>query len=135
MTMFIHFFCLCPLSLTTKLTFIYVENGLLSCQRKMEIKGQSYHMPQSHMSYQPMILEGSYSGTSGLTIGHFRVLLCLCFKTSLCAKLSSACSFILMQIKVIFIRMVSHLDLLCNRGTRELGNGLFCYCTDLTTRM
>ena len=25
-------------------------------------------------------------------------------------KMSSACSFILMQIKVIFIRMVSHLD-------------------------
>ena len=29
-----------------------------------------------------------------------------------------------MQIKVIFIRMVSHLDSLWNRGTRELGNGL-----------
>ena len=34
----------------------------------MEIKGQSYPMPQSHMSYQPMILEGGYSGTSMLTI-------------------------------------------------------------------
>ena len=30
-----------------------------------------------------------------------------------------------MQIKVIFIRMVSHLDSLSNRGTRELGNGPF----------
>ena len=40
-------------------------------------------------------------------------------------KMSSACSFIFMQIKVIFIRMVSHLDSLWNRGTRELGNGLF----------
>ena len=39
-------------------------------------------------------------------------------------KMSSACSFIFMQIKVIFIRMVSHLDSLWNRGTRELGNGL-----------
>ena len=39
-------------------------------------------------------------------------------------KMSSACSFILMKIKVIFIRMVSHLDSLWNRGTRELGNGL-----------
>ena len=39
-------------------------------------------------------------------------------------KMSSACSFILMQIKVIFIRMVSHLDSLWNRGTRELGNSL-----------
>ena len=39
-------------------------------------------------------------------------------------KMSSACSFIFMQIKVIFIRMVSHLDSLCSRGTRELGNGL-----------
>ena len=38
--------------------------------------------------------------------------------------MSSACSFIFMQIKVIFITMVSHLDSLWNRGTRELGNGL-----------
>ena len=38
-------------------------------------------------------------------------------------KMSSACSLIFMQIKVIFIRMVSHLDSLWNRGTRELGNG------------
>ena len=38
--------------------------------------------------------------------------------------MSSACSFIFMQIRVIFIRMVSHLDSLWNRGTRELGNGL-----------
>ena len=37
-------------------------------------------------------------------------------------KMSSACSFIFMQIKIIFIRIVSHLDLLWNRGTRELGN-------------
>ena len=29
-----------------------------------------------------------------------------------------------MQIKVIFIRMVLHLDSLWNRGTRDLGNGL-----------
>ena len=40
-------------------------------------------------------------------------------------KMSSARSFIFMQIEVIFIRMVSHLDSLWNRGTRELGNGLF----------
>ena len=39
-------------------------------------------------------------------------------------KMSSSCSFILMQIKLIFIRMVSHLDSFWNRGTRELGNGL-----------
>ena len=39
-------------------------------------------------------------------------------------KMSSACSFIFMYIKVIFIRMVLHLDSLWNRGTRELGNGL-----------
>ena len=38
-------------------------------------------------------------------------------------KMSSACSFIFMQIKVIFI-MVSQLDSLWNRGTREVGNGL-----------
>ena len=44
-------------------------------------------------------------------------------------KMSSAYSFIFMQIKVIFIRMVSHLDSLWNRGTRELGNGLFRLCS------
>ena len=64
-----------------------------------------------------------------MPIGHFRVLLCLCFKTSLSAKpflwkwvlhpVSFSC-----KSKVIFIRMVSHLDSLWNRGTRELGNGL-----------
>ena len=44
--------------------------------------------------------------------------------------MSSACSFIFMQIKVIFIIMVSPLDSLWNRGTRELGNGLlFCVHT------
>ena len=32
-----------------------------------------------------------------------------------------------MQIKIIFIRMVLHLDSLWNRGTRELGNGLFLF--------
>ena len=63
-------------------------------------------------------------------IGHFRVLLCrllcLCQNESKCKtflmKMSPACSFISMQIKVIFIRMVSHLDSLWNRGTRELEN-------------
>ena len=40
---------------------------------------------------------------------------------------SYACSFILMQIKVIFIRMDLQLDSLWNRGTRELGNGLLFY--------
>ena len=42
-------------------------------------------------------------------------------------KMSSACSFIFMQIKVIFMRIyiiVSHLDSLSNRDSRELGNGL-----------
>ena len=34
--------------------------------------------------------------------------------------------FCIMQIKVIFIRMVLHLDSLSNRGTRELGNHLLC---------
>ena len=45
-------------------------------------------------------------------------------------KMSSACSFIFMQIKVVFIQMVSHLDSPCNRGTRELENGLFEYFLD-----
>ena len=38
--------------------------------------------------------------------------------------MSSAWRFIFTQIKVIFIRMVSHLDSLWSRGARELGNGL-----------
>ena len=40
-------------------------------------------------------------------------------------KMSSAWSFIFMQIKVILIRMVSHLDSLWIRGRRKLGSGLF----------
>ena len=40
-------------------------------------------------------------------------------------KMNSACSFMFTQIKVIFIRLISHLDSLWNRGRRELGNGLF----------
>ena len=65
-------------------------------------------------------------------IDHFRVLLCLCFENeSKCEtfhiKLRSVCSFIFVQIKVIFIRMFSLIDSLWNRGTRELGNGLFSY--------
>ena len=61
-------------------------------------------------------------------IGHFRVLFYLCFKTSLSAKpfiwkwVLQAISFSCKS--VIFIRMVSHLDSLWNRGTRELENGL-----------
>jgi len=39
-------------------------------------------------------------------------------------KMSSAYRFIFMQIKVIFISMVLHLDSFWNRGTRELRNGL-----------
>ena len=39
-------------------------------------------------------------------------------------KMGSARSFFFMQTKVIFIRMVSHLDSPWNRGTRELGKGL-----------
>ena len=36
-------------------------------------------------------------------------------------KMSSACSLLFMQIKVIFIRMVSHLDSFLNREAREAG--------------
>ena len=42
-------------------------------------------------------------------------------------KMSSACSFIFMQIKVIFKRLVSQLDSPWNRGARELGNGLLVF--------
>ena len=49
-------------------------------------------------------------------------------------KMSSACSFIFMQIKVIFIRMVSHVDSLWNRGTKELGNGLLKFRHHSTLR-
>ena len=51
---------------------------------------------------------------SVIIIGHFRVLMCLFQIESKCKifhiQMSSACSFIFKQIKVIFIRMVSHLD-------------------------
>ena len=40
-------------------------------------------------------------------------------------KMSFPYRLILMQMKVIFIRMVSLLDSFSNRGTRELANGLF----------
>ena len=58
-----------------------------------------------------------------IAIGHFRGLLCLCFKTSLSAK-----PFIWKWLlhAILFsckLNMVSHLDSLWNRGTRELGNG------------
>ena len=68
---------------------------------------------------------------TALGIGHFRVLLCLKTSLIMCEtfhmKMSSTCSFFFMQIKVIFIRMVSHLDSLWNRGARELGNGLLVH--------
>ena len=49
-------------------------------------------------------------------------------------KMSSACRFILMQVRVIFIRKVTHSDSLWNRGTRELGNGpLLRYIRSHTT--
>ena len=44
-------------------------------------------------------------------------------------KMSSACSFIFMQIKVILMSMVLHLDSLWDRGTRELRNGLLSNIT------
>ena len=50
-----------------------------------------------------------------------------CKCETLLMKMSSTCSFIFMQIKVIFIRMVLHLDSLWNRGTREFRNGLLFY--------
>ena len=64
-------------------------------------------------------------------IGHFRVLLCLWYKTSLSAKpfiwkwVLHAVSFSCKT--VIFIRMVSRLDSLWNKGTKELGNGVLRY--------
>ena len=39
-------------------------------------------------------------------------------------KMGPSCNLILMQIQVISIRIVSHLDSSSNRGTRELGNRL-----------
>ena len=40
-------------------------------------------------------------------------------------KMSCACSFIFTQIKVIFIRIVLHLDLFPKQRHKELRNGLF----------
>ena len=48
-------------------------------------------------------------------------------------KMSSVCSFLFMQINVFFIRMVSHLDSLWNRGSRALRNGLFHLHPSLVT--
>ena len=45
---------------------------------------------------------------SELSLLRGSVSLCLCLKTRLSAKMSSACSFILTQIKIIFIRMNRH---------------------------
>ena len=47
------------------------------------------------------------SARPALEIGQFRVPLCLCFET-FDMKISSACSFIFMQIKGIIITKVSH---------------------------
>ena len=58
-----------------------------------------------------------------LIIGHFRVLLCLCFETSLSAK-PFTWKWVLHANQRHFIRMVLHLDSLWNKGTRELRNGL-----------
>ena len=53
----------------------------------------------------------------------------LCQNESKCKnirmKMCSTYRFFFMQIKLVFIRMVLHLDSFWNRGTRELGNGLF----------
>ena len=56
-------------------------------------------------------------------IGHFRVFLCLCFKTSLSAK-PFIWKWVLHAVS-FSCKSISHLDSLWNRGTRELGNGLF----------
>ena len=40
-------------------------------------------------------------------------------------KMSLICMKMKLHVELIFIRMVSHLDSLWNRGTRELGNGLY----------
>ena len=63
-------------------------------------------------------------------ISHFRVPLRLCFKASLSAKPFLwkwlwFCMKMKLRAELIFIRKVSHLDSFWNRGTRELGNGLF----------
>ena len=48
-------------------------------------------------------------------IGHFRITLCLCIKTSVCEtihmEMRAPYKFIFMQIKLIFIRKVLHKDL------------------------
>ena len=83
----------------------------------------------SKLSFHILIIFLPFIFSCFRQIGHFRVLLCLCFKTSLSAKpfiwkwVLPAVSFSCKS--VIFMRMVSHLGSLCNRGTRELGNGLF----------
>ena len=66
------------------------------------------------------------------SIGHFRVLLCLCFKTSLSAK-PFIWKWVLHAVS-FSCKSISHLDSLWNRGTRELGNGLLISCHTLLSR-
>ena len=56
--------------------------------------------------------------------------LCLVFQSeskceTILMKMSLICMKMKLHVELIFIRMVSHLDSFWNRGTRELGNGLF----------
>ena len=67
-----------------------------------------------------------------LSISHFRVPLCLCFKASLSAKtilmkMTLICMKMKLHAELIFIWKASHVDSLWNRGTSELGNGLLNY--------
>ena len=66
---------------------------------------------------------------SVILIGHFRVPICLFQSESKCEnmvmKMTLICTKMKLRAELIFIRMVSHLDSVWNRGTRELGNGLF----------
>ena len=60
-------------------------------------------------------------------IGHFRVPLGLCFKMRVGAQpLIWKSFFILMQIKLIFIRKVVHLASFWKWGFLDLRSGLFC---------
>ena len=43
-------------------------------------------------------------------------------------KMTLICMKMKLHTELIFIRKVSHLDSFSNRGTRELGNGLFVSC-------
>ena len=88
---------------------------------KKQIRHQFSNLPFVHFSSSQSLIEGKSNNRpfpSSLVPLFQNESKCETFHDHM--KMSSACSLIFMQIKVIFITMALHLDSLWNRGTREL---------------